>query len=225
VGSRFLSSDLLGCGGYGCVYGTQTPGWVLKATYDQSEGQFVSKAIALALAGEDFPAGIVRYRTLIDAPAGFDRFADLNHLLRSSHGEELNPQTLRLYLLWREEAHFDGEAAAARHQAAEDLLAYRGATWPLSSSMWALRMGGDGSFREIVEKLDRVRKLLDQPAPTQASEAVWAALRFYLVRGLVITDMYETNVGVVHRGRERVVAITDPGRVLMLPREVLTFRV
>jgi hypothetical protein len=193
----------LGCGVYGCVYPTQTPGLVLKATYDQSEGTFVGKAIALG----EFPAGIVRYELLIDEDAEEEGRTGWRYG-RQMLGPRLSPDELRLYLLWREEAFFGPPHLTTIRKAHEGLADYaqavaayldeaRASTRPSSPSRaWA-----------------SIGESLKEPG-LPASRTIRAALRFYHRHGMAIADLHDENIGVAIRSGQPQAVIVDPGQAI-----------
>jgi hypothetical protein len=83
-----------GCGAYGCVLPTKTPGVVVKVTTDHREAFFAQYAIDLA-ESDGFPEGMVRYYMTV-------WLKELTHMNRP------------VYVLWREELDFLGRAALDR---------------------------------------------------------------------------------------------------------------
>lgn len=70
----------LGCGHYGCVLATESPGTVIKLTTDMSEAAFVSAALTLP----EWPTGIVHYDDIFELPETY--------------------KNRRVFVLWRQEA-------------------------------------------------------------------------------------------------------------------------
>jgi hypothetical protein len=192
---------LLGCGAYGCVYRTGTPGVVLKVTYDQTEGRFVREAIAIG----SFPEGIVRYDLLIDDDAG----------LRGVEGFWDPPvvsSELRIFLLWREAASFARDTEEIREAVHEDLIDLAN----LINEYIVLEPTEQTSDR-LRAVFDAAGRRLAEGAPRSVSEPVWTALQFYLGHGMLISDLHDENLGVVRRDGRLLCVITDPGRVFFLP--------
>jgi len=214
VGPRRIPPSMdapLGCGVFGCVYPTREPGIVMKGTFDQSEGEFVAKAVAWAQEDGGFPAGIVRYDALIDAPAEVPP-ESAGRFLRAIDGTVRAYDQLRLYLLWREEAFFEPEMADKVDQVFSELTPYDERMTFLHEAIVT------GEPPAVVSELRaRLELLLELEAPSRQSKPVWEALRYYTERGLLITDLHDENLGLVYRDFVPVCVITDPGRVLTLP--------
>lgn len=80
---RLQTSNLLGCGHYGCVFDTLSPDWVFKITSDPTEAEFVKKAIELAKQDGYWPTGIVQYAGIIELE-GTHRKRPIHALWRQS---------------------------------------------------------------------------------------------------------------------------------------------
>lgn len=87
--------DALGCGHYGCVFLTNTPGLVIKVSSDASEAEFIKAAVKLG----EWPVGIVRYQAVLDLPG-------------SHRGRPV-------FIIWREEAFDIGTIRSTGDRGAE----------------------------------------------------------------------------------------------------------
>jgi len=95
-GRHRVSVNEYGCGLYGCVMPTETPGVVLKITTDGLEAAFVHFALR-----HPWPAGIVQYYGAYAMPLEY-----MGHYMQGESVEGVGvPNDRPAYLLWREEAY------------------------------------------------------------------------------------------------------------------------
>lgn len=231
-------SDALGCGHYGCVFSTNTPGLVMKVSSDPSEAEFIKAAIQIG----DWPDGIVRYQAVLDLPG--------------SH------RNRPVFVIWREEAFEIGKVNADRHAYREFLAyheAYRNAAtyvrklsvkpgfaaklaaarrmeeWAWNNVIWEDGKSNAGYSRPP-SQLQFLRFLpsqrlaaalricgicFDLMEHTDYAHEVGAALGFYLDHGVLLADVHFQNIGKVTRSdpgySPRVISvITDPGHAVFL---------
>lgn len=237
---RRRAFDSLGCGHYGCVFRTHTPGLVMKISSDLSEATFVNAAMRLG----SWPDGIVRYQAI-----------------------ELLPGTHRnrpVSVIWREEAF----AIGVREPSGQvpDLRAQREVVEYHEAYMNAARVVRDMStkpnwpkmlveakrFEEwawqhvIWEDGQRSVNIANQGVPfmryrggqrlaaalricgicfelwenTNYRHEIGAALAFYLHHGILLADVHNNNMGKVNRetsyGPHVFDVITDPGHAVFL---------
>ena len=236
-GARRGKPHELGCGAYGCVYKTRTPGEVLKATFDVLEGAFVREAIALG----EFPPGIVRYYTLLEHP-----HLDLGEDLDINQDYE----DATLFLLWREEAFVDGgksplppedrlELAERKHlerthhlfgdlaEALNLVLRYSLGS-RLAERRRALRdvpylrseMERSVFIASQEQALERAAYLFagaeDLLVQTKLPRLIpaYQAIAFYMARGFLLPDTHAANLAAVHREGQSVFVIIDPSRAI-----------
>jgi hypothetical protein len=234
--------DALGCGHYGCVFSTNTPGLVIKISSDASEAEFVKAAVKLG----EWPVGIVRYQAVLDLPG-------------SHRGRPV-------FIIWREEA-FDigtirstGDRGAERefvlyHEAYLNAARFiRGLSikpgfdvrlaeakaqeqWAWNEVIWE-----DGGDRMIGPSHQRSRKpgfmsmapryrlaaalricaiCFELMENTNHASEVGGALGFYLNEGILLADVHSQNIGQVTRtdsdyGPQTYTVITDPGHAVFL---------
>ena len=101
--TRIHFIEELGCGHYGCVYETDSPGVVCKVTTDVSEAAFIGIVKNFEKAGELLPSGLVKY---------FDILA-----LEGKRGKR------DAFILWREEAFgFEGSGFVGLWDVPKDFL-------------------------------------------------------------------------------------------------------
>jgi hypothetical protein len=234
-GKRRRVPKTLGCGSYGCVFDTNTPDIVLKATFDVLEGRFVAYAISLG----EFPPGIVRYYDLLEHP----------HLVVDDDIDTSQPddQDVTLYLLWRERAIFgnrfklpeqhklsstefqrvglvhakaellyDKMRALYRHQAARHLPAARRQIqiYQPSNTDLGYLVSPEAAIESVAHALGEYETLLRDPRQPERLKPLFEALSFYLERGFLLSDARPYNVAPVERDGEIIFALVDPGLAL-----------
>lgn len=235
-----------GCGYYGCVFPTGTPGLVLKVTSDPTEVAFVTAAGQIG----EWPAGIVRYYDLMAVPDG------------SYRGRAV-------YLLWREEAQHIGKwdtwnvvrgddyLMRARQVVFTRLKEFKGLANEVRNAIvrardraqllaaaqdardWAwdfvelddveMRPSdwqGRGSRRLLslqgARRVAAYRRGCEMITEMMANEAegveLGDALGFYLEHDILLADVHANNVGEVTRDSHTrpFLAITDPGHAVFL---------
>ena len=232
----------LGCGHYGCVFRTASPGVVCKVTTDRTEFDFVTFAMALP-----WPAGIVRYYAVMD----------------------LQQQYLRrpVFAVWREEANRVGEHDR-NHYAYKEFQRYHGiyrhaagyvrkhedrldrlpeaaliTAWDtieiddgvpsnrIEAPLHIQRQrGADGKapFERLGTPIARLaaairlsRISLEMMSQTAYGYTVGEALLHYLDHGMLLADVHLQNIGHVNRDGHELLVITDPGHAVLLPAKLV----
>lgn len=215
-----------GCGHFGCVLPTATPGLVLKITSDLSEAMLVAKLIGI----REMPEGLVRYESVV-----------------MLEGKYRGRPT---FAIWREEAHdvgfllgklpTDPYQLRIQREFVSNLMSFRrharvvfkyvdqaddqvAAVKRIQENMeraWTLvRNGAVGRYvGPIRAAMSAVH--CEDIAMTMENEPfayhVGAALGRLLEEGMILSDVHLGNLGKVRRsdGDEReLVVITDPGVV------------
>lgn len=240
---RRRSFDSLGCGHYGCVFRTHTPGLVMKISSDQSEAIFVKAAVKLG----DWPDGIVRYQAILDLPG--------------SH------RNRPVSIIWREEAYEIGVISSPQFEknprAAQEVQRYHSAymnaarvvremstkpNWPkmlveakrFEEWAWNHVIWEDGERRttsgtasglafmryrggqRLAAALRICAICFEMWENTDSRSEIGAALGFYLDHGILLADVHYNNMGKVTRevpgwGEQVYDVITDPGHAVFLP--------
>lgn len=219
----------LGCGGFGCVWRTTSPGIVLKATTDEGEIH-VSRMLA---AEENPPAGFVRYLARGD-------LGDYELLWREEIApiEEKEWDTLLLY-----------EKLAKVARRAWDWAEYQDEFAALIGVLWKQTSGWDVKLKPKSRKIAPVvlnGKLIDISnwsgsedeeeaqalsfivavrAATLAAKRikdpdlrlVAEAIRWALSRGIMLCDVSWSNLGIVDRVGHDQLVIFDPGYTVNVP--------
>lgn len=215
-----------GCGHFGCVLPTATPGLVLKITSDLSEAMLVAKLIGI----RQMPEGLVRYESVV-----------------MLNGKYRGRPT---FAIWREEAHdvgfllgklptepyelriqreFVNNLLAFRRHArivfryvdqADDPIAAVSRIRESKDRAWNLvRSGAAGRYvgplraaMSAIHCEDIALVMQNEPFAYQVGQALGQLLD----EGMILSDVHLGNLGKVRRseddGRE-VVVITDPGVV------------
>lgn len=221
----------LGCGHYGCVFRTVSPGVVCKVTTDRTEFDFVTFAMTLP-----WPAGIVRYYAVMD----------------------LQQQYLRrpVFAVWREEAEKVGEHDRSHYaykQFAREHAIYRHAAGYVRKHEDRLErlterdlehawddvelddgwtrgtdtgVGADGKApfermstpnQRLAAALRLCRISLESMTGTAYGYTVAEALLHYLEHGMLLADVHLQNMGHVMRDGVETLVITDPGHSVLMP--------
>lgn len=236
--------DALGCGHYGCVTKTNTPGFVLKVTSDPSEAAFVKAAVAIG----EWPTGIVRYRAVFDLPGMFrgrpvfaiwrEEAFDIGQV----HEHNADPHSKREFEQYhsayrhaatyvREVSVKPGFAAKLAEAKAHEDWAWGNVIWedggsPSSSSWGAPRR--PPKFKSYPANLRLAAALricaicFELMENTNYAHEVGSALGFYLDQGILLADVHMMNIGQVTRddgagyGPQTYTVITDPGHAVFL---------
>lgn len=238
IAGRFYIEDY-GCGHYGCVAPTATPGIVFKITTDGSEASFVAHALKIG----HFPEGIVRYTKIY-------KVADASHRGRP------------VYMLWREEAYDIGQLGDQEaldrlhdfkiwaHDARERLRRAESPTKLLLEAKglenWAYReVGLDDAEITIKHAAGRGRPsglrgayavawdlracelVAEMMADEPGAYLIGQAFEFYMQEGILLADVHRNNVGKVAREDydSKQWVITDPGHMMPLTPERMDFTV
>lgn len=243
--ARARRLDELGCGHFGCVFATYTPGIVLKVSSDPSEADFI-KMIGQGDAG---PPGIVRYYGILDLPGSFrnrpihliwrEEASHLGFILQEDCNSTRNPRACRDF---RQYHHAYLEAAgvvrkmsklpafarqlaelrqgdlenwAWRNVTIED--AYARTTWGQTTAPPFLRYKGT---QRLAAALRICQIAFELEANTDYASEVGAALEYYFERGVLLADVHFNNIGKVQRdmgyGLEEITVITDPGHAVFI---------
>jgi hypothetical protein len=236
-GKSFHVEDY-GCGHYGCVAPTATPGTVFKLTTDGAEASFVAHALKIGR----FPEGIVHYQKIYKVPDASFRKRDV-------------------YMLWREEAYNLGELgdreALSRldafktwaHDARERLRKSANPTktlvevkglerWAYDQVSWEeaelrrkyesqSRPSGLRAAYAIAWDLRACELVAEMMANEPGAYLIGQAFEFYAEHGILLADVHRNNVGKVSREdyNSKVWAITDPGHMMPLTPERMDFHV
>lgn len=240
VSPNLLPTESYGCGHYGCVFATNTPGVVVKITTDPTEVRFIKAAMEIG----EWPDGIVKYYDIRPLRGGF--------------------RGRQAYMIWREEAHRVGRwtyhanysekswleigndnrqyILRTLHQLMLRLNQYKyfankvreaARVVPLEAAKrheeWAWRMVSlEDAEREAIPKLRVDQRMAyalraceiiaEMMANEDKGYLVGRAFQFYMERGIVLADVHSQNIGYVTRpefGGEMLV-ITDPGHAVIL---------
>jgi hypothetical protein len=234
--ARKRRADALGCGHYGCVFLTNTPGLVMKISSDASEATFINAALKLG----EWPSGIVQYKAILDLPGA--------HRGRP------------VFIIWREEA-FDVGKPDREHYAYKEFERYHEAymhaarviresstkatwrkqladahqyeEWAWNNVIWEdgapvrkgygmtstppfLRFRGG---QRLAAAFRIVQICFEMMENTAYAHEVGAALTFYLEHGILLADVHLNNIGKVTRhdpdyGDQTYTVITDPGHAV-----------
>lgn len=235
--------DALGCGHYGCVFATNTPGLVMKVSSDPSEAEFIQAALKIG----EWPEGIVKYQAIQEIPGSF--------------------KGRPVFVIWREEAYDLGKLDMS-HYAYREFAAYHEAylnaarviremsrkptfakqlaeaksrfdDWAWRNVIWedgqpvrrGYGMTADPPFMRYrgAQRLAAVLRIchicFEMMENTAYGTAVGGALAFYLDRGILLADVHFNNVGTVTRAdpdypgdTNKLLVITDPGHAVFLAR-------
>lgn len=226
------SVEEFGCGAYGCVMPTNQAGLVLKITSDTSEAWFAQIAHELAQK-EGWPKGIVHYRRVIGLA---DQSLDNQplFLLWRSEAFEVGKlsktlpaltDALEAYMVIVDHMYQDADALqkfdrrTLRAATSKDMLAdgrdyvleQAEAAWSLSEISERAMMYDDVHFEMAVHLLClyAVAEVAEQAYPE--THGVGSTIRYYLDKGLLLTDLHMGNVGLSGGG---TAVIADPGLVV-----------
>jgi len=212
-----------GCGHYGCVYPTSTPGIVCKITSDVSEAAFVA---AYHKIGKK-PEGIVTYYDVLKIAGASHRKRPVFVLWR----EEVQPVTFHAFMVgnssYTEVENALVGAKIVAHNARIALLGIKDANKRIARAQEALKRmddvaGWDGignsvyvgsrirSFRSTAEYTDSYRKRMPKDRflawafymfsqftdnlDMSFGISAGTALRFYFDKGLLLADVHTANV-------------------------------
>ncbi|MGH7176825.1 MAG: hypothetical protein ACREJC_05535 [Tepidisphaeraceae bacterium] len=231
--TRKRKADALGCGHYGCVFLTNTPGLVMKISSDATEATFINAALKLG----EWPDGIVKYQAILDLPGA--------HRGRP------------VFIIWREEA-FDVGKHDEKHYAYREFQSYHEAYLNAARVIreastkptWKKQLADAAKHQDwawghiVLEDGNQIRRgygmVADPPfmryrggqrlaaafricqiafemiENTAYAHEVGAALGFYLEHGILLADVHRQNIGKVVRvdpgyGEQEYTVITDPG--------------
>jgi hypothetical protein len=231
----------LGCGHYGCVLSTESPGIVFKLTSDTTETRFIEHAMSLG-----WPEGIVQYHGILELPFTFRRRSvsaiwreeafDVGNLLHTSFRPEDAWETRERQRFGRRLAAFLVHAGRVRD--ALKRSRDRDRLWERAQELqnWAWGIVGIQEA-ERLERLDLYRGAERVASSWRAceiiaelmehehlSDSVGGALGFYLERNILLADVHMGNIGKVHRveewdgGRDErdIWVITDPGHTVIV---------
>lgn len=235
--------DSLGCGHYGCVMLTNTPGLVIKISSDPSEAAFVKAAVTLG----EWPHGIVRYQAILDLPGAHkgrpvfiiwrEEAFDIGKLDRSHYAFREFEQYHTAYLNAARVVREMSRKPAFAKQLAEVKARYE--QWAWGHIVWEDGRAKGGSWGErtspppfmrykgaqrIAAALRICAIAFEMMANTAYGTEVGAALEFYLDRGILLADVHTMNIGHVSRpdpdypegGPQTYTVITDPGHAVFL---------
>jgi len=240
----------LGCGHYGCVLNTVTPGVIIKVTSDPTEAAFVTASQQIG----ELPEGIVRYLGVFQ--------------VQDEH------RGRPIYVLWREEASNVGGLLSERQfsdfrrvinrldafkiyasYARDTIKRSSSASKLLTDSMrleeWASDAVNYERVTHLGSRFDYVAYKHEVPSHFKGAYRVayavqackWiaqemenedigylvgGALGFYLEQGILLADVHANNVGQVARPDEYtkpIWVITDPGHMVALDPKWFDLRV
>lgn len=235
-----------GCGHYGCVAPTGTPGVVFKLTSDGSEASFVSHALQIG----EWPDGIVRYLGIYQVPDRSHRSRPLYVLWReeafevgtlssswSSDGspvDRLAAMRIGVFKAWAHDARTRVTRAEHPGRLLNEARGLR--EWAEDAVSWDITED-DPPMRSRPARLSAGRavaydvRACEIIAETMEQEdrgyLIGRAFGFYLEHGILLADVHTGNVGRVKRaGYSRPIwVITDPGHMVPLEPGRMSFSV
>jgi hypothetical protein len=234
--------DSLGCGHYGCVFLTNTPGLVIKISSDPSEAEFVKAAVKIG----EWPVGIVRYQAVLDLPGThrnrgvfiiwreeafdigkvYDTGQDWHAAREFSryHTAYLNAARFVRGLSRKSAGRFKESAFPRQRQEA---AAYE--DWAWNNVIWEDGLASGSTFgfmryrgaQRLAAALRICHICFELMENTNYAHEVGAALGFYLDQGILLADVHLGNIGRVERddpnyGPQIHNVITDPGHAVFL---------
>jgi hypothetical protein len=177
-----------GCGHFGCVMATNSPGIVCKITTDESEALFVERAWAIfgRPPHDRWPAGIVHYYKIVGLEAA-----------------DTGRQT---WLLWRDEAWDVGQPSFNT----DALEGYR----YLAKAIRADVLEAGGLSTELKSRIvPQVKEAIDLIKASKHLHAIGEALEAFLTHEMILADVHSGNIG---RNQKEQWVITDPGHFVLL---------
>jgi len=183
----------LGCGRYGCVVPTATPGIVLKITTDDTEAEF-----AFMLAGDLVAPICIKYHRVVKTMARHE-------------GKDV-------YLLWRDVAFDVGKVEETLGELAADALARQHASAQLA--YWAaFTKQPTPVLKEAIDEwttdIGRMARSRKFPAIRRFGEglvAIWEQ------QHILFGDIHSDNVGF----RDGDLVVIDPGHIAVISPSALT---
>lgn len=236
-----------GCGHYGCVLPTRTPGVVLKVTSDPSEAWFVAHVLR---GDQEETAGLVRYHAIYKL-RGLHKRRETYAIWRQeahevggfapfrNHGSGYEPSEMRRAerrlggileagRVIREryqraktpEAWFDTlHAAAAYEDRADDLV---GAHYDEAESLVTAMKGTRNADYRLAIALSGFGTYTELLANEAGLYLVGDALHTYFERGFVLADVHTNNLGKpLDETGWNTWIITDPGHAVPLRPDLL----
>ena len=220
--------DALGCGHYGCVFSTNTPGLVMKISSDPSEAAFVKAAVKLG----EWPVGIVRYQAVLDLPGthknrpvfiiwreeafGIGKIHDTTGWIEPMYGE---PPRQDAHARREFESYHKAYSFAARYVRETSLKptwlkrlaeAKQYEQWASSNVIWEDGLPSQsrgmhpaftryGASQRLAAALRICAICFELMENTNYAHEVGAALAFYLDQGILLADVHMQNIGQVTR--------------------------
>lgn len=223
----------IGAGDYGVVWTTEDTEVAFKLTTDSTEAHFIQTAINLRKEGISDPAGLIDYRAIFSVPVkhdGFDVFAiwreKAEHVgLPCDVSEKEEDMVSFISLLSNFYKASDAAFFAAFEEQNVSENEDRYFNWieervGLANRIFKGETGlYESSFAKTLAKCYRIA--IDMENSGEAGRYVGEALKTYMENGMLLCDIHANNVGLVDRGKCRSIwAITDPGNVLLLRRDL-----
>jgi len=237
----------LGCGHYGCVYETTTPGWVFKITSDPTEAEFITASMTLP---EHETPGIVKYKGVWQIPGELhkrrpvfvlirEEAENVGGLIKASDDQQdyLKARSVMRHLEWFKEL---ANRARTKIQASKNpdilLEVARFKPWAEGNVSYSSieRWIREGSPWERNTLRDWLKGAQAAAYGIQAARIVAAdmqnedvgyligeTLGYFLDEDLLLADVHANNVGQVRRKDYGgpIWVITDPGHMVPLSLE------
>lgn len=230
IGQPEPVGEMLGCGGFGCVWPTTQSGVAMKATKDESEPVIVQ----MLMRDKKAPAGFARY-THMSSVDGFTL------LWR----EEVDPYqgkdflALYEYQLYSQTAHEIFEWAESKDEWAElvSQLGDRMADWdakPGKSNVIIVPVLVDGKLVDLenwepsddlaetmgmrfILAWQAARHVATQLRKNKELKGIADAILWAMSKGIMLCDVTSVNLGYVKRGTKKQLVIYDPGHTVNVP--------
>jgi hypothetical protein len=181
----------LGCGAYGCVLATLSPGVVIKVTTDDTESEFAAK-----LSPDLVVPVVVKYHLVI--------------ALRERH------KGRKIHLLWRESAQHVGKMDEILGARAVDLVDEQHI---IAQKIYEV-LFNKGDMNEALAMIDKWLALLDGMAKqTDVPELQYfgaGLAKVYREQKIFFGDLHAGNLGLVSRAGGNKWVVTDPGHVAVV---------
>lgn len=245
-GRRKVSIQAFGCGVYGCVAPTSTDGVVFKLTTDPSEIEFIQAAIKIGewpdgivryhrvLKLQGVYHGREAYAIWREAAynVGEGWFAKA---IKDDYARYERNRFMKRLEEFKGCASYIREAIARGRKAVDEVARLNDWAWnniseedlewkPFPSGrgydVWQMSFVArhKGAYR-YAAAWRLVHIIAEMMGSEPGGYKVGEALQFYLERGMLLCDVHANNIGEVRREdyREPVLAITDPGHLVVVP--------
>lgn len=242
----------LGCGHYGCVLPTNTPGIVFKVTSDPSEARFISAYSSIP--ESERPIGIVRYMGVWhvedsshrDRPIFFvlrDEADQVGRLpLQSTHADRqiriMSRRTVDRLSRFKDFASIarDKIVRSTSHDLFDELSKLH--DWAQNTADWELATSNKAA-KDVLRNFDRrpIHKaalairyahiIAEEMVGEDVGYLIGEALGFCIDQGMLLADVHTGNIGLVQpEGYSQPMwIITDPGHMVPLDKKWLLVEV